>query len=272
MIYGLTVNIIPQYLLLVNRKSIFYIDIFKIMIYNIEYKGQSKRKTMKIKKPENFAVFGDSVGRGVIYNKESDSYETDRGFVMMLEEHLGIKAANFTRFGQTVDGGYAMLEKKLSKISGSDYVFLEFGGNDSDFDWKAIAEDPDAFHSPKTTLSEFIVIYKRMISLLRENSLTPIVLNLPPIDHELYFDRVSRDVNGDNILKWLGGDKKVIHDWHSTYSAAIYNICRENGVKMIDIRSEIPENELKNYVCPDGIHPNEEAHHLIFEKIISEFE
>ncbi len=219
---------------------------------------------------KSFAIFGDSIGRGVIYDKNKDSYESDRGFVSMLEAHCGIKSVNFTRYGQTVDKGLGMVERKLDKIKDCGFVFLEFGGNDCDFDWKAIAKDPSAFHAPKTTLSEFIVIYKKLISVLREANLTPIVLNLPPIEHNLYFDRVSRDCGGDNILKWLGGDKSVISRWHGTYSAAIYNICRENGMKMIDIRSAFDGLELKDHFCPDGIHPNEKGHKVIFEKIVSE--
>ncbi len=225
----------------------------------------------KLKTPKSFAVFGDSIGRGVIYDPISDSYETDRGFVSMLEAHWGIAAKNHTRFGQTVDKGLKMLEKKLDSIHGCDFVFLEFGGNDSDFDWKAIASDPDAFHAPKTTLSEFITVYKRLITVLKDADTTPIVLNLPPIEHNMYFDRVSRGCNGDNILKWLGGDKSVISRWHSTYSSAIYNICRETGTEMIDIRSTFNGRSLSDLVCPDGIHPNEKGHKIIFEKILEEF-
>ncbi len=225
----------------------------------------------KLKSPKGFAVFGDSIGRGVIYDPNSDSYETDRGFASMLEAHWGIAAENHTRFGQTVDKGLKMVEKKLESIRGCDFAFLEFGGNDSDFDWKAIASDPDVFHAPKTTLSEFITIYKKLIEILKGAGVTPIVLNLPPIEHNMYFDRVRRGCNGDNILKWLEGDKSVIARWHSTYSAAIYNICRETGTKMIDIRSAFDGRNLSDFVCLDGIHPNEKGHRMIFERILEDF-
>ncbi len=218
--------------------------------------------------PESLCIFGDSIGRGVIYNEEKDGYDTDRGFISMLEEQYGIKVQNFTRFGQTIDKGLAMLERKADKIRGTEAVLLEFGGNDCDFDWKAIALDPEGFHAPKTTLSEFISVYKKMIQAVRELGSEPIVLALPPIEHNFYFDWVSRGANADNILKWLDNDKKEIFRWHQTYNCAIYNICRENRVKMIDIRSPFLSSDLTALICRDGIHPNIEGHRMIFEKIV----
>lgn len=221
--------------------------------------------------PDSLCIFGDSIGRGVIYNEEKDTYETDRGFISMLEGKCGIKVQNFTRFGQTIGKGLAMLERKADKVKGTKAVFLEFGGNDCDFDWKAIALDPQGFHAPKTTLSEFVSIYKKMIQTVRELGAEPIVLNLPPIEHNFYFDWVSDGVNADNILKWLDNDKKEIFRWHESYNYAVYNICRENRVKMIDIRSPFLSFDLKSLICRDGIHPNTEGHKIIFENILEFF-
>lgn len=225
----------------------------------------------KLKRPTKICIFGDSVGRGVIYDPEKEGYDTDRGFVSMLEKEWEMKADNFTRFGQTIDVGLAMLRKKIGKTE-ADTVFLEFGGNDCDFHWKEIAADPDAFHAPKTTLSEFIRIYKEMIEEVRAAGKTPIVIDLPPIEHNFYFDWVSRGVSGDNILKWLEHDKKEIYRWHESYSYAIYNVCRENRVKMINVRSGFDGKDLALLVCKDGIHPNVDGHRIIFEKILTEFE
>ncbi|MBQ7779939.1 MAG: SGNH/GDSL hydrolase family protein [Clostridia bacterium] len=225
----------------------------------------------KIPIPKSFVIFGDSIGRGVMYDPSTDSYETDRGFVAMLEKHWGIRAVNYTRFGQTISKGLKMLEKKLESIRACDFVFLEFGGNDSDYDWKAIASDPEAFYEPKTALSEFVSLYKKLIKTVRDAGLTPIVLNLPPIDHDMYFDRVRHGCNGDNILRWLKGDKTTISRWHANYSAEINKLCREIGAKLIDIRSAFEGRELSELLCPDGIHPNENGHKLICEKILNEF-
>ena len=225
----------------------------------------------KLPTPKSFAIFGDSIGRGVMYDPNKDSYDTYRGFVSMLEKRWGIRSLNFTRFGQTVSKGLKMLERKLESIRACDFVFIEFGGNDSDYDWKAIASDPDASYSPKTPLAEFVSVYKKLIATVKEAGLTPIVLNLPPIEHDMYFDRVRHGCNGDNILKWLKGDKTQISRGHGRYNEEINSICRESNVRMIDIRSAFEGRDLTELVCPDGIHPNEKGHELIYEKILSEF-
>lgn len=221
---------------------------------------------------DGFAIFGDSVGRGVIYDPESDGYITDRGFVSMLEGHFGIKSANFTRFGQTTSGGLEMVNKKISKLEGVNVIFLEFGGNDCDFAWREIAEDNTADHLPKVSLGEFIDNYKAIIKTLKDQGKTPVILNLPPIDHKLYFNRISRGKNAERILSWLDNDTSVIYRWHESYSYALYNIARSERVDHIDIRSAFCGLELSEYLCPDGIHPNEKGHRLIFERILSEIE
>ena len=225
----------------------------------------------KIPKPGSFAIFGDSIGKGVMYDPITGRYEANRGFVSMLEKHWGARAVNYTRFGHTVGKGLKMLEKKLESIRACDFVFLEFGGNDSDFSWKAIASDPEALYAPKTPLSEFVSLYKKLISTVCEAGLMPIVLNLPPIDHNMYFDRVRHGCNGENILKFLKGDKTVISRWHGNYSEEIGKLCGEIGVKMIDIRSAFAGRELSELLCPDGIHPNEKGHKLICATILKEF-
>ncbi len=226
----------------------------------------------KLKIPASFAIFGDSIGRGVIFDPETDSYMTDMGFVSMLEKHWNIKALNFTRFGQTVSGGLEMAKKKAEKLNGCDIVFLEFGGNDCDFSWREIAEDDHREHLPKVPLTEFIDRYRDIISTVKSYGMTPIVLNLPPIDHKLYFDHIARDKNADNILSWLDNDTSVIYRWHESYSYALYNIARSERVPFIDIRRAFNGKDLSEYLCPDGIHPNEKGHTLIFEAVISEFE
>jgi hypothetical protein len=45
----------------------------------------------KLPIPKSFAIFGDSIGRGVMYDPNKDSYDTNRGFVSMLEKRWGIR-------------------------------------------------------------------------------------------------------------------------------------------------------------------------------------
>ena len=107
--------------------------------------------------------FGDSIGKGIIYDKDKGRYvPLDKSFVKLVENEENCEIENFSRFGCTVTKGEQLVDKNAEKIENSDFVVLEFGGNDSDHDWKKIAADPEAEHGPKTPLSLFIETYKKM--------------------------------------------------------------------------------------------------------------
>ena len=100
------------------------------------------------------AAFGDSVLKGVIY--EDEHYRvTDSSFQKICEQSFGITIENKARFGSTIAKGESVFEKNLSFISGTDgeYVVLEFGGNDCNFNWKEVSEDPERHHLPSSTIA-----------------------------------------------------------------------------------------------------------------------
>ena len=148
-------------------------------------------------------------------------------------------------------------------------MVLEFGGNDSDYNWKKIADDPDAEHSPNTPLSVFVETYKKVIGEIKKLGKIPVILNLPPVDARKYFRWVSNGVNGDNIMKWLGGDEIYIYRWHEMYNAAICDLSNSMKIPMIDIRSAfLVKRDYSDYLCEDGIHPNERGHKLIKDTLV----
>ena len=89
-------------------------------------------------------AFGDSVLKGVIY--EDDHFKVaDTSLQKICEESLGIVVENKARFGSTITRGASVFEKNLDTIrnSSGEYVVLEFGGNDCDFNWKEVSADPE---------------------------------------------------------------------------------------------------------------------------------
>lgn len=72
-----------------------------------------------------------------------------------------------------------------------------------------------------------------------------------------------------NILKWLETTSKI-YWWHERYNAAIIQIAEETETRWIDVRGTfLTEMDFRNYICVDGIHPNEKGHHLIARKILT---
>lgn len=216
------------------------------------------------------SVFGDSVLRGVVL--ENNKYKFSKEcFVNLITAELGAEIKNKAKFGSTVTVGEQMIERNIDKIKegNSPYVVTEFGGNDCDFDWKAIAEAPDMPHLPKTDIKAFAEGYTRILNRIKELGKRPVMLSLPPIDSERFFSTVSEGLSKENILKFLGGNKRHISDWHERYNLETFKIAAANNVPIIDITSKFFEcSNYSDYLCDDGIHPNEKGHRLIADTIL----
>lgn len=215
------------------------------------------------------SAFGDSVLKGVIL--DGNKYKISKNsFANICEEKLGIKIDNKAKFGSTITVGEKSIEKniELIKSSQSKYVIMEFGGNDCDYNWKEISENPLEEHKPNTEINSFIKIYTELINIIKGLGKVPTILSLPPIDCKKYFDTISKGLSAGNILKWMKGNKQFITDWHERYNIEVFKLAIANNVPIIDITSRfLEEKKYENYLCDDGIHPNEKGHEIIAEAI-----
>ena len=110
--------------------------------------------------------------------------------------------------------------------------------------------------------------YTRILNRIKELGKQPVILSLPPIDSERFFERVSEGLNKENILKFLDGNKRHISEWHERYNLETFKITAANNVPIIDITSKFLEcSNYSDYLCDDGIHPNEKGHRLIADTI-----
>lgn len=218
---------------------------------------------------ETFAAFGDSVLKGVIYEDEH-YHVSETSFQKICEDSFGIVVENRARFGSTITKGEQVLERSLDKIRecSGQYVILEFGGNDCDFNWKEIAEDPDREHLPFNTIADFVSTYNNIIKEIKDMGKRPVLLSLPPIDSTRYFAHISRGLNAENIMKWMRNDKQFMTNWHERYNIEVFKMAIANEVPVIDITSIfLEEKDYSRYLCADGIHPNDEGHKLIAKAI-----
>ena len=219
-------------------------------------------------------AFGDSIMRGVV--EDEDTVKTDNpkykllddNFVKQCSDSYHINISNFARFGSTVDNGLKQLQRHIDDIQPESYVFLEFGGNDSAFNWQEVSDHPDDEHLPMTSLQHFKDCYSQIIDRLRDLGAYPILLSLPAIDAKKYFHTISRNRNFLNIRRWMNEDINHIVNWHETYNLAVFELAIAKKVPVIDISTIFMEKrDFSSYLCDDGIHPNEKGHALIVEAI-----
>lgn len=216
-------------------------------------------------------ILGDSVAKGVVLDEQNNRYVNGKhGFGAELEES-GLEVENFSVFGCTVEKGLKLEHRHEVKIQTADVVLLELGGNDSDFKWKEIAETPNSEHFPNTTIESYKEQYMNIIDSIKKLGAKPILMNLPPIDAERYFNWFSKDytdIEKENVISWLGGDIERIHYWHAMYNEQIEIIAKKMNSQWCDIRSGFGgKSRYRSLLCMDGIHPNELGQHIIFSTV-----
>ncbi|MDF2987385.1 MAG: lysophospholipase L1-like esterase [Eubacterium sp.] len=216
-------------------------------------------------------IWGDSILKGVILDEQDGKYKVlKNSCINTFAEMTGCSLKNNAYFGMTSTKALNRISNLIDRqpVDKNDIVILEFGGNDCDFNWAQIAEAPDADHQPKTTIANFKNSLQHMIDMFREKGVTPILMNLPPLEPEKYFNWLSRGLNKENILKWLG-DVAKIYRWQEAYNNAVEWVARQNNCRLINVREGfLISKDYSSQFCADGIHPNEKGHGKILESLL----
>jgi len=215
-----------------------------------------------------FCVFGDSVARGIVYDESKKKYTYLKStFENSVSLRWKVAIKNYARFGCTITKGAEILEKHKADLGKFRYTALEFGGNDCDFNWKEISKNPDLQHLPNVPLSVFEKSYEQIIEQVQNAGSIPILVTLPPLDAQRFFDWVSKGLNKENILKFVG-DVQYIYRWHELYNITILELAQKYKLPLINIRKDFLANKnYKDLLCKDGMHPNEKGHALINQSI-----
>jgi acyl-CoA thioesterase I len=220
----------------------------------------------------SIVIWGDSLLQGVVLDEAQGRYSIlENSCASTFARKAGISVTNNSRFGCTAPKGLRSLSRALEADVEFSAAVLEYGGNDCDFNWEEVAKSPDAPHSPKTPLQDFITCYTDMITAVKSKGITPVLVSLPPLDAQRYFNWVSRNgANRENLLHWLG-DVQHIYRWHERYSNAVSSLARKYSCHFIDIRDAfLSVKDCGKLICADGIHPNQQGHELM-ERVFEEY-
>ena len=185
---------------------------------------------------KNLKIFGDSIIKGVTYNGQSYHLCQEHDFDTLRAQ--GVTVENNAKMGATIDAGLKQLDRKLGACDSDTTVLFCFGGNDCDYDWKAISEDPDGEHLPHTPSEQFIDRYCTAIRKAQSAGARVAMTSLPPLEQERYFSFITRGLSAENILHWLG-DTDHLYRWQEYYNAMVAQLSRAFGCRLVDLPSSL---------------------------------
>lgn len=218
------------------------------------------------------SVYGDSLLKGV--SLVGNRYTVCTGQAAAFAQAHGIELLNRSYFGATVEKGLQRLSRDIEERAPlGEYTVLEFGGNDCDFDWAAVAADPEGEHLCRVPPERFLRLMGSAVAAVRAAGGNPLLTTLPPIDPQRYLDWICRGgLNKDNILRWLG-DLNAIYRWQEHYATLVRSLSESCRAPLVDLREAfLSRRRMDGLLCADGIHPTDAGHGLIlsaFEQFLT---
>lgn len=215
---------------------------------------------------------GDSIMKGVLMVQEENGkvcYSlSDQNIVDRVGASMHADVLNLGKMGCTVEAGERVLNRYIEQLREAEYVLLCFGGNDSDYNWREIADNHNQKYSAKTILNVFEKTYTRIVNTIKEAGCSPIILSLPPMNAQKYFDFFTGNFSAEqkkNVLTWLRGSVDTIWAGHELYNDAVKRVAAMTDSLLVDVTT--PLGDGAHFLCDDGIHPNQRGQELIAQII-----
>ena len=211
-------------------------------------------------------VYGDSLLKATV---PDERFRYHFHIAEMMKDYVdqGLDIVNRAKMGATIRKGKALVEHDLDRGMEARCALVAYGGNDCDYKWAEVAADPDGEHHCNTELPEFVDTLRQTTQELQAKGIQPILMTLPPIDAEKYFDFLSRDLDKDRILSWLG-DKQMIYRYQELNSDTVADFARESGLPLIpDRRGLLMDRGYRDLISADGIHMTLAGYHKLYDTV-----
>ena len=207
-------------------------------------------------------IYGDSILKGVMYSDELKRYKLfGYRYEKLLEN--GYEVENCCKMGATIEEGLRIMQDTLGECDEDTVVILEYGGNDCNYDWASVAENPNGDFLPNTPEDKFKDTYLKLIEYARSKGAQVAICTLVPIDSQRFMNWVTRGISYENVLKWLG-DVGRISRWQEHYSRLSEQVAKLANCRLLDLRS-VFKGEMGSLLGIDGMHPSAEGHSIIRE-------
>lgn len=210
-------------------------------------------------------VIGDSILKGVVYDEENHKHKLlkDNGIKML--ESAGFEIKNDAKFGLTIQKALQIVLADQNRDY--DTMIIEIGGNDCNYNWDEVSENPAKYHTTNTPIDLFEEKLIELIVFLKNSGIHPILVSIPPLDDKLFYDYVSRQRKKENILKFLG-ETKTIYEHQKKYNDVIVRVSRLFDVTYVPLRETIERSKnLSEIYCKDGMHLNQLGQTILFQTL-----
>ncbi len=216
-------------------------------------------------------LWADSLGKGVVFDEARGRYVILRdSCATLLQGALSLPLTNHSRMGATVAEGYDRFLESPAAPGG--IAVIAYGGNDCDMPWAAIAEDPEGAYDGKTPIALFAELLNAFVDKARARAMTPLLVTPPPIMSGRYFQWVTRGLNADAVLRFLG-DVSHIYRWQERYSIAVRRVAESAKCALFDLRDAfLADARYPELYCVDGIHPNADGQALMARTAVAELQ
>lgn len=219
------------------------------------------------------AVWGDSILKGAVTGVSDHRFEIldDTNSLTLASKKLGFELINKSVFGNIINKAQRKLNRDMERGLVCDAGIIESGGNDCDYDWTPVSENPNAPHFPRNTLGEFFRMLGEMVQTLRQYRITPLLMTMPPLVLDRWYKTITAGQNEANIRAFLHDDVFRLYSLHELYSLNIVKYAHENNVQVIDMRMAMLEyGNSRELMCEDGIHPNAKGYRYMADVWIRE--
>ena len=107
-----------------------------------------------------------------------------------------------------------------------------------------------------------------MLQKLRDQSVQPVLMSLPPIDPRRYLNFICRNgLDRSAILRWLG-DEDMIYRHQELYSDTVTELAYANSVPLIHVRQAfLADHHMNDMLSADGIHMTMEGYGKLFDTL-----
>ena len=221
---------------------------------------------------KRIAVFGDSISKGIVF--ENDKLQKlDEDMVTLIAKEYGFAITNYSQYGMSLKklSGKGTIEGYVKGLDSSEenYAVICIGGNDANYDWVAVAKEPQKPHEAYTSVEEFEGLLIHYIRLLQDAGVRVMLTTIPPVDAKRYFENVlCKKVDGEKVLEFFKGDVTNISRHQEAYNLSVIKCGILTGCPIIDLRTGflMDRNYLRNY-CIDGVHPNGGGHRFMAKEV-----